>query len=107
MTSPTESNSYRTRWASQTHSDVQIDDIADMERQLISEQLGQGWLREDVAGDTLIFSIRLEDGRKWTREFDKKTCRFVNQRFYAVGYVGTTLLEKKGPVDWPNGAFGE
>jgi hypothetical protein len=107
MTNPSESASYRTRWASQTHHTVPVDNMADMEKQLISEHLGEGWICENKSVDTIIFSIHLDDGRKWTREYNKKTCRFVNQRFYAVGFIASTMLEKKEPLDWPNGVFGE
>jgi len=82
MTSPSDPSSYRTRWASSGHINLKVDDSVDMEKQLIQEQTAGGWVLEINDSEQLVFSSYREDGRKWTRHFDKKTCRYVCQRYY-------------------------
>ena len=100
MTTPNESLSYRTRWSSQTHSSTPVDNIKDWEVQIVSEHLGSGWVQEKGSDTEFVFSTRLEDGKKWTRHYDRRTCRFICQRFYAIE-------NSIKSVGWPNGTFGE
>jgi len=100
MANPSETVSYRTRWASQSHSELVVDVKQDLEQQLISDQISEGWIIQEKSESILIFSTRLQDGRKWTREYDRKTCRFICQRFHQIEQAAKAL-------DWPTGTFGE
>lgn len=100
MTNPTASGSYRTRWSSNTYSDIPADNPQDWEKQIVSDHVGSGWVQEKSSDNEFVFSTRLEDGKKWTRHYDRKTCRFICQRFYSVEIAAKVM-------DWPPIDFGD
>lgn len=93
MTAGIEFSRLRSRAEAQSHSSVPVDNVPDWEASLIREHLGEGWVKEKDDEENIVFGIRLEDGRKWTRSYDKKTCRFLDQRFYSYAMVAKAVLE--------------
>lgn len=100
MSGPARTDSYRTRWSSNTYNDIPAENPEDWEKQIVADHLGSGWVQEKRPDTEYIFSIRLEDGKKWTRHYDRKTCKFICQRFYSVENTIKAM-------DWPKGSFGD
>jgi hypothetical protein len=103
MTSPSDGVSFRSRWLSQSHSQGVITECDDLEKKIVQDHLSEGWTQEENSTDNFIFSIYLQDGRKWTRHYDRKTCQFISQRFYNVEHVAKSTLK----IEWPNIDFGD
>ncbi len=100
MTSPIKKESYREIRSSGTYTEASFKSIEDLEKQLIEEHLGSGWVQDIDTKDELIFSTQIAGGNKWTRHYDRKTCTFICQRIYEIN-------QALKAIDWPPVHFGD
>ncbi len=93
MTTPTKPMSYTSLWLLKNNANFNVTEI-DSSIKIIQEHLSQGWSLQEVNEEEIIFTTNLNDGRRWTRHYSRKTATYEYQRFYRVNDIAQRSVDE-------------